>query len=336
MEIEMKRICTILLALAAIEYAASAQEISYALPSTSVTVKVEIRQETFFAGPYAAFAKQMLNMSVNDQDAVTSEIVGIQLIPRVEADPKAWYTTEMESAALLALTSQGLVSMGGSGHDNHVAWRFLPGLSADFSDKEIANTEKEATEIIYQKVQTDTAVVTIPVEHKVLVEKTLEDKASDAADMILALRKDRLNIATGNTDASYSGESMATALRELDRLEEEYLALFRGYSVIRKQFYTFEVVPSVSVKNHRYLVFRLTDEGPVTDGIKGTPYYLELHPEGEIPAEESQNQRRVKGTVRYRIPVTCRVDFTCDGKSMLSTRLPFYQLGAENLLYLAK
>ena len=309
-----------------------AQEVSYALPSTSVTVKVEVRQETFFAGPYAQFAKRMLNMSVSDQDAITTEITRVELIPRVEADTDAWYTCDQESAALLSLSAQGLVSMGNS--QVPFSWRFLPGLKADFTDKGLTVPEKEAVETVFREMPTDTGLVTIPVEHKILVEKTLEDKASDAADVILQVRKERLNIASGNTDASYSGESLRAALQELERIEAEYMALFRGYSVVRKQVCTFEVLPSRGVNHHRYLVFRLTEDGPVTEGVSGTPYYLELQPEGSLPEEEQTDKRKIKGGVRYRIPRVCKVTFSRDGHPLLQTRLPFYQLGVESSLYL--
>ncbi len=309
-----------------------AQEVSYALPSTSVTVKVEVRQENFFAGPYAPFAKRMLNMSVQDQDAITCDITRVELVPRIEADTEAWYTCEQESAALLSLSAQGLVSLGNA--NAPVSWRFLPGLRADFSDKGLTVPEKETVETIFKEMPTDTGMVTIPVEHKILVEKTLEDKASDAADIILQVRKERLNIASGNTDASYSGESLRSALQELERIEAEYMALFRGYSVVRKEVYTFEVLPSRSDKSHRYLVFRLTDDGPVAEGANGTPYYLELHPEGTLPEEEAIDKKKTRGTVRYRIPMVCKVVFSRDDHALVQTRLPFYQLGVESSLSL--
>ena len=332
MEIMMKRIAMIL-SLGLLVFSARAQEVSYALPATSVTVKVDVRQEAFFAGPYASFAKKMLNTSVRDKDMVTTEITRVELIPHTEADMDAWFTCDSESAALLSLSAQGLVSVGGAEKGGGVSWRFLPGLSGGFTGKGLTDPEKETMQIVYEAVQTDTAVIQVPVEHKVLVEKTLEDKASDAADMILSVRRDRHNIASGNTDASYSGEAMSAALKELDRIEKEYMSLFSGYSEVRKQSYTFEVTPSATVKNHRYLVFRLTDDGAVTEGVKGTPYYLELQPEGSLP-EETQDKRKVKGAVRFRIPSVCKVTFSKDGVPMLQTRIPFYQLGRESVLYL--
>ena len=332
MEITMKK-TGLILALALLSAALQAQEIPYALPATSVTVKVDVRQESFFAGPYAAYAKHMLNMSVEDRDRISTEITRVELLPCVEADTGAWYTCDAESAALMALGAQGLVSLGGS--DEQTRWNFQPGLRSDYSDKGLTEPRKQVVQIVYEEVQTDTAIVNVPVEHKAIVDKTLEDKAQEAADKILSIRQARLDIAMGDTDANYSGEAMQAALDELKRTEEEYMALFRGYSVVRKQSYVFDVLPSASVKNHRYLVFRLTDDGPVAEGTKGTPYYLELHPEGTLP-EETQQRKTGKGAVRYRIPQVCRVTFSRDGQTLLQTRMPFYQLGRESVLVLSK
>lgn len=329
----MKRILVLAAALL-LPGALKAQEITYALPRTTLTIVVEVRQESFFAGPYAAYAKQMLNMSVRDQDAVTSEVTRVEIRPGLEADPQAWYTCEPDNATLLALSAQGLVSLGG-GAGESTRWRFLPGLRADFSDKGLTVPEKESTVIVYQEIQTDTAVVSIPVEHKVLVEKSLEDKASDAAEMILAVRRDRLNIASGNTDASYSGEAMGQALQELGRIEEEYMALFRGYSIFRTRTYTFEVIPASSGAVQRQMLFCLTDDGPVeTFDPLGTPYYLQIDADGALPEEESADRKKGRTGVRYRIPMVCRVALSRRNETLLQTRIPVYQLGREATLYI--
>ena len=333
----MKKFCfTAACLLVLLPSAVRAQEIPYALPCTSIGVKVEIRQESFFAGPYAEFAKKLLNMSARSHDEITCTVTRAELIPRTEADPDRWYSTDTEAASLLSFCSQGLISLGSKTAGENTGWRFLPALGADFSSKGLTHPEKETTRIEYRQIQTDTAVVTVPVEHKVLVEKTLEDKAMDAADMILAIRKDRLNIATGNTDASYSGNAMESALRELDRQEQEYLALFRGYTVVRTFSREFEVIPSADVKNHRYLVFRLTEDGPVEGGVKGTPYYLELEPQMPSVPEEGSDRRKARTFVRYRIPAVCTVSLSKDGVPLLKTRIPVYQLGKESTLYLNK
>ena len=247
---------------------ARAQEMTYALPSTTLTVEVEVEQTSFFAGPYANYARKFLNMDVKDRDAVSSAITAAQILPRVEADGKALYTTEPDNAALLSLSAQGLVAVQPSAAAG--AWRFLPPVNASFPGS-VANPIKEESRVSYKTIQTEDNIVQVPVEHKVKSAKSMEDMAAEAAEMILSVRKDRLNIVSGNTDASYSGEAMGAALKELDRIEKEYMALFQGYTVKRTFTASFDVVPEQGQHAQRYLVFRLTDnarkarkESPIT------------------------------------------------------------------------
>lgn len=319
-----KQLITFILGLCLLP-AAKAQDVIYALPSTTLTVKVEVEQEDFFAGPYATYARKFLNMDAKDRNSVRSSVTALELIPRIEADVKALYSCESDNAALLALTAQGLVALENKAEAGALAWRFLPPVAAAFPGS-VASPTKEETRITYKSIQTDDAVVQVPVEHKVKSAKTLEDKAAEAAEMILSVRRDRLNIVSGNTDASYSGEAMGAALKELDRIEKEYMALFEGYTVKRSYTATFDVVPVSG--EMRYLAFRLTDNGPVSDGTKGVPYYLELEPEKMVLPEEGKSKGKVT-PVRYRIPAICRVRLTRDGIRLTESRVPVYQLGTE-------
>lgn len=308
-----------------------AQEVYYALPRTTFTLEVQARQESFFAGPYAAFAYRLLNMDVREDDEVKTEIVSARLIPRVEADPSAWYTTEPENASLLALSAQGLVSFADKAEGETAAWRFPTPARAQFDGARITDTEKPSTIIEFQEVQTDTGLVNVPIEHKILVEKTLEDKASDAADMILHLRKERMNIVTGNTDANFYGNSMEIALKELDRLEKEYLALFEGFTVVRTFSACFDITPATGSRSQQILAFRLLEDRFATEGTRGVPYYLQVEPESLKTDEESANQRRSRTTpLHYRTPVVCKVTLTKDSQPLLSARVPVYQMGIDS------
>ena len=311
-----------------------AQEIIYALPQTTLVIHIEVCQEHFYAGPYAAYAKNLLNMDVRQNDAVTSTLVQAVLDPRIEADPAAWYTCDTENA-LLKLSAQGLIAFRDTAEIQPRQWRFANPAHKDYTRRGLTGPDKEVTQIEYKKVQTDTAEIIVPVEHKMLEKKSLEDKATEAADMILSLREERRNIVTGNTDANYAGEAMATAIQELDRMEKEYLSLFCGYTVRRNFTASFDVTPSPAERVQRYVAFRLTDDGAVREGPKGKPYYLELEPENS--SVESLAGKKLKANaIHYRIPVICQVRLTADGHTLLETRLPIYQLGEEAVLYPSK
>ena len=325
----MKRITLLALALG-LGLSVQAQEITYALPNTVFTVKVSIEQNQFFAGPYAAYAKKFLNLDVRQEDGTTCSLVGAELIVRTEADQKALYTCEAENASFLALCAQGLVALQNKADTPSTPWRFLPPASARF-DGSISSPQREETRITYKSIQTDNGEVQVPVEHKAKAAKTEEDKAAEAAETLLNLRHERINIVSGNTDANYSGEALGAAVKEMERLEEEYLALFCGKSVVGTVEAAFDVIPDPELKHQRYLAFRLTDDGPVSEGVKGVPYYIELEPEEmTFPGEDEKKNKVKSNSIHIRIPAVCKVKFTRDGLRLLETRSLVYQLGKES------
>ena len=307
-----------------------AQTVSYSLPQTTVTVEVDAVQESFFAGPYAPYAKRFLGIDVQEQDATRSYVKEVRLVTRAEADPKARFSIDTKGVEdrFLALTAQGLVSFQDKLEAGDLVWRFNPKPEADFGTMGMTKQTKMETRIIWQEVETDTAFVRVPVEESYQVQKTIEMKAQEAADVVLKARRERFNISTGNTDATFSGEALGAALAELDRVEQEYLTLFTGYTVSREQSGSFDVIPSAEDRVFRYTAFRLSDrEGLVTEGA-GTPYYLEFEPEEVVEPAGSRDSRNA---VHYRIPAVCNVKLASGGKTLFQGRLPVYQLGVESL-----
>ena len=306
-----------------------AQTVTYSLPQTTVTVEVDAVQESFFAGPYAPYAKRFLGIDVRETDASRSYVKEVRLVTRVEADPQARYSVDTKGVEdrFLALSSQGLVSFQDKLEAGDLVWRFNPQPEADFGTRGVTSQTRTETRTIWKEVETDTAFVRMPVEETYEVQKTPEMKAREAADVILKARKERFNISTGNTDATFSGEALGAALAELDRVEKEYLTLFTGYTVSREQSGSFDIVPSGSTR--KYSAFRLNGkEGLVTDG-PGTVYSLEFAPE-EV-SDPQTALRDTKNVVHYRIPAVCHVRLTTGGKTLFESRIPVYQLGLEVL-----
>ena len=179
----------------------------------------------------------------------------------------------------LVLSSLGLVSFQDKPEAEEAVWRFDPQPSADFGTLAATPSSKKEVRTVWKDVPTDTAFTRVPVQETFEVEKTPEMKAQEAAELILKARRERFNISTGNTDATFSGEALGAALAELDRIEREYLTLFTGYTVTREQHGSFDVVPSVSARKQQYQAFRLSDkDGLVQEGaglagdLSGAPF----------------------------------------------------------------
>ena len=169
-----------------------------------------------------------------------------------------------------------------------------------------------------------------------VVEKSLEKKASEAAELIFKLRQYRLKIVTGDTDANYSGEAMAAALAELTRLEEEYMTLFLGYSETQTQRMNFEIIPEGGRSSQMYVAFRLSDTAGLVpaDNLSGKPIVMEItsqpFAEPAVSAELLKNQKEVEAY--YRIPAVCTVKLMDGANLLLQSRMPIYQLGRESSL----
>lgn len=337
-----KTIKTILvMALAALPFVASAQKssdpegyVTYSLPSTSLVLDVEAVQESFHAGPYAKFAEKYLGIKARQKDEIRWEVTKLSLVPTVEADLSRRYTIAVKKGSpdlsFLRLSSAGLVAFADGGLGSAQTWRFPMSVTGDFSDKGVSSNLKSEATTLYRGERKESSYSKVSVQQNMVVEKSLEQKASEAAQTIVRLREQRLQIVTGDTDATYSGEAMGAAVAELTRLEEEYMSLFIGYSDYQTQCMTFDVVPSAEKENQMYVAFRISDVAGLVpaDNLSGRPIVLEVVPQA-VAAVQGTDPKAVAKTpeVKYLIPSVCTVKVKDGSDLLIQTRVPVYQFG---------
>ena len=326
--------------------------LTYSLPSTVLTLEVDAVQEKFFAGPYAKYAEKYLGVSARQKDETSFRIVGIKMVPYVEADQNKRYSLAVQKGMIdgsfLKLSSCGLVSFGDAVHGTETVWRFPVEVSGDFSSKGVMSNLTSESATLYKNDKKD-VYGKVSVQQNVIVAKSLEKKASETANMILQLRKQRLQIVTGDTDATYSGEAMGAAVKELTRLEQEYMTLFTGYTEYQKQTMNFDVIPDPARETQRYVAFRLSDTAGLlpADNLSGRPVVIEFVPQAfkqtveepqEEPVQEKGKKKKVKAEkveevpvlAYFRIPAICTVKMMDGVELLLQSRIPVYQLGQES------
>lgn len=323
--------------------AASAQKksdpqghLTYSLPSTTIMLEVEAVQEAFYAGPYAKYAEKYLGIKVRQKDETTVQLTSVSMSPFVEADQNRRYSITVSEGQIegtfFRLAAGGLISFSDAMYGNEAQWRFPTDLQGDFSGKGVASNLTSQSATLYKNGGKSA------VKQNMLVGKTPEQRASEAADMILKLRAQRLQIVTGDTDATYSGEAMGAAIAEISRLEEEYLMLFTGYSESQTQTMCFEVVPSADQESQMYIAFRLSEtEGLVpAENLGGKPVIMQIIPQQfetpEAPVVDEKGKKKAVPAVlaHYRIPAVCTVKLMDGADLLLQSRMPIYQLGQES------
>lgn len=334
---KMKRISLISGLMAIIPQMAAAQSdpqgsLVYSLPSTSIRIEVEAQQENFYAGPYARYAMKYLGVDAGQQDRVTFTVKSVKMTPCIEADQSSRYALAPGTGmpAFLSLSSQGLVSLS-SASSGETSWRFPSAAGADFSERGLSSNLTSESATLYRNVKNESKYDRIAVQQEMVVQKSLEAKAKEAAEMIFSLRSRKVQIVTGDTDATFSGEALAAAVDEITKLEGEYLSLFTGYSEMSVQKMNFDVVPSKDNASQLYVAFRLSDSKGLVpaDDMSGKPYLIELVPE-EVNAVGGKTAP-VKGNVaHYRVPAVCKVKLSDGVDVLLQSRMPVYQLGIES------
>lgn len=311
--------------------------IIYSLPVTAISLKVTAEHESFVAGPYAAYAQKYLGVDARRNSGDTYVIKSVEMLPYIEADPAVSVAINLgnsknASANFLNFCSQGLIVTSDSYTGKPAAWRF-PSVAGDneFAASGIASNLASQSTTLYKSVSTAEGLEKVPVQQTQVVEKSLERKAEETANMIFKLRQKRIDIITGDTDATYSGEAMKAVLNEIARLEQEYLSLFLGKSVTDSQTVVFDVIPTASNAKQMYIAFRLSDTQGLlpANNVSGRPIVLELVADGEniAPTPFNEAVASSKGTVVYRKPVTVLAKLIDGQNIIMQSRMPVYQLG---------
>lgn len=335
--------------------------LTYSLPQTVIALEVEAIQEKFYAGPYAEYAEKYLGIKVRKEDESKFQLKSIKMTPYVEADQTKRYSLNVEKgeidARVMKLSAAGLVSFADARFGEETAWRFPMAGKGDFSDKGVSSNLTSSSAILFQGGNKEDVYNKVSVQQDMVVEKSMETKASEMAQMVLDIREQRYNILIGNTDATYSGEAMQATIEELTRLEKEYMMLFIGYSEFQTQSMNFEVVP-VPGEQQKYIAFRLSDTAGLvpSDNLSGKPILMEIVPQefvdtdlakqqakaaadaqaqlaqtGKAPKEKTPAEKK-ETLVNFRIPAVCTVKIMNGVDLLLQSRIPVYQLGKESSL----
>lgn len=315
--------------------------ITYSLPMTTITLEVEAVQEKFYAGPYAKYAEKYLGIKPRQKDETTFQLTEIKMTPYVEADQSRRYSLNVKKgsveATFLKLAAGGLISFADANFGEESIWRFPVKSQGDFSSKGVTSNLTSESTTLYRNQKKESAYNTVSIQQNMVVEKSQEKRAAETADMILNLRQQRLQIVTGDTDATYSGEAMGAAIAELTRLEQEYMTLFVGYSEYQTQAMKFEIVPDANRESQMYIAFRLSDNyGLVSsENLSGKPVVMEIVPQvfAEPEVTSALDEKTMKPVeAYYRIPAICTVKLIDAGDVIMQARLPIYQLGRESSL----
>ncbi len=288
----------------------------YALPLTVVEVSVVQEREVIIRGPYARYASQYLGVTGAPMvDKESYSILSATLSYSTEADLNQiyaldkktsvknfqWITPEEQNAQRLQSTEKN---------------------DADFQGAQLSGRTP------FKDVGTSTVLESnssLPVHRASAVEKSEEQMAADAADMIFKIRRRRVELICGEQGEHVYGAGLEAALKEMDRIESEYVSLFLGKRYTQKTVKVFNITPQKGAT--RVCAFRFTTAGGVVaaDDLAANPVNLEFT---RIKTDGSAAAHEVKGkSVKYRVPQLQSVKLW-DGVTTFDVKdIPMYQDG---------
>ena len=315
----------------------------YALPMTVFNITVEFRHTIEKPGPYSKYAPEMLGLKdVINRERETWAIKKITVYGSEEIDPSEFYIIEAATIVqtnALSLKRAGLImDINPAVNDNTSISSTDAGVNESnlrFDDLGADEYFVTQSDTAYRVVKLDTAFIKIPylVEKKKLL--SIDQLADKAAKTLLELRDGKQSILNG--EANVFPQSNA-GIDEINRLENEYMALFTGKTLVETKTLNFTVIPQKEQSGKPVSIFKFSEEaGPsLQSSGPGTPVVIILEPAGKTkditiiarPAPAGkESEQKSWDKLYYRVPDVVTVKIKRGSESLIESRKLVYQFG---------
>jgi hypothetical protein len=314
----------------------------YALPRTRLAFTIQAVRHTTIPGPYAEYSKKYLGIEGVPRLSFTSwEITGIEMKEMQEPDPDYYYALQTRKASA---TEDILEKLYHNGHilntcdflsmqqfsDNHSEG---PG-TIYFTDRSVKHFYRTDSLRPKRDLQKKNTPVDLPVSKLQKPNSSEQVKAEEAANFIIKTRKRRFKLLSGQYTVFPEGQALETSIRELNRLEEEYLSLFIGKTYSDTSMLTCYFIPGFGQEIERKELCRFSEKTgfldaannagiPVQVDIRNLKYTASLK-EVQLPGTGNVH----KNAILYRVPDKASVRIIYGSSTVLDAEVKVYQYGA--------
>ena len=158
-------------------------------------------------------------------------------------------------------------------------------------------------------------------------ELTQEEAAKSAAERIFELRAARQDILLGEYGDGVYGAGLEAALREIERLENEYLKLFYGIRTITTTTHRYTMPVSADTPNNVIARFNSEEGLLAKDNVAGDIVMVSV-----TPSEMNYPASNPKGTVAYRYAIYAKVVVSFAQEVLARRVVPIFEFG-ETVYY---
>ena|GEM_PF-5038792 len=212
--------------------------IFYTLPENIVVANLIIEEKVSYKGPFAEYAKELLKLDeVIQKNSVEYSVKKVYLNTYSIPDQQQYYFAYPSCKEMLrniSVDDQMIlcgynVQCGKTNDFPFYSYLKENNISeVPFPDACNDGTKKEINDTTYKTVYVDSNFVQVPVLKKSLEAKTVADKAEDAANHLMRVRKRMFKFISGAYEQVPQEGTVEPIVEELKREEQEYLSLFTG------------------------------------------------------------------------------------------------------------
>jgi len=311
----------------------------FALPQTIIDIEVTATETTIIPGPYAMFAEKYLG--IKDVPLKQQTIWGISSVGlkhHIEADPDYLFVMinspgEEDLKTVERLIKDSLILDLNSFTVNSTYSFSAPPekesiLFTDLSIKRNFDLESEGE---ISLLLPDTNYTASMATKNGITEKTPEQKAEEAANFLIKLRKRRFKLVSGQYDYMPQGEAMSSAIKELERIETEYLSLFIGKRISFARTARFSFTPSSVKESDQSVIFRFSENDGFHGAreLSGKPAVLEIQSVNKLKGLRinTSSAKPASGVMAYRIPEQVNVKLSVGEQTWAEAVYPVFQQG---------
>ncbi len=294
------------------------QALSYMLPKTTILVEIESEKIIKKTGPYYRYSQRYLNLSdVITEDSEEWVIKSINVKTKGTPNEEERYSifaTGLSSAFKVNLTHKGILK--GINLENNKTKHHL------------CCKESESKNINIEDVNFDN----IPLHEDLLFKTSTAAMAQEAANMIYKIRNNRIDLLSGDLEnLPPDGEAYQSVLKELNKMESDFVSLFAGKTITSTKKQIFEITPEPLSSYNNHVICRFSAQKGVVDAmdITGTPIYLKLETLEFNKLENRQEDSKNESTngLFYCIPASAKITILDKNKEVTNKIVDLAQYG---------
>lgn len=316
----------------------------YSLPKVIFNIKIKVKTEYFHPGPYCKFADKYLTIkNVKTEYEEFSTITELNVLPFYVPDNEACYVVQSKKYLPLYSNSSGIISSFGFGYlanDNFTENNFSKIINDEnyfqkefplFTDLSVKRNFSNITDTTYKVIQIDSIYQKIPIYNTSITSKDFEQKAEEAANFIIKIRKRKFKLMAGMFENENPPEDLSLMISKLEELENEYLSLFIGKVVSQIDEYEFEICPQSGLEQQKLHLFYLNDDKskPVSVNITNLQ---SLSLKSFLKNKNNLNKKSNSKGLFFRVPAIANINVFIDKKSFFNQNFIVPQFGHLDFL----